>query len=479
MPALMKVAGPSSTCCDIIVPMYQLYLLLCKITKWDAVSGRVVLDNEVTKKYIMADEKKEAGATVSTCILAPPASFDFRRPEEWRVTDWLSEKSAEIQVNALIYILLQEAEDIMNSFNLSDEEFESHFIPKRNVIYERAKFNLRSQLADESVDTFVTALHLLAEKCEYKSMRNELICDRLVVGLLDKRLSETLQLDATVTLETVVNKAKQTEAIRKQQLIVQKSNRDQPVEENINRISVQTGSQFSKYMPGKTKQDSIQIEESVLCAVGHLLKSTWRDVQPSEKAVELAKKTGHFGKVCRQGINPHISEIQGPSQSGNEWLLASVNGKEISSLWRTEVHVGGQVIQFKIDMGADVTVVPEQLYNKFDPRERYPKLFEGLSLMAAMYTIRLNNDVVPVSLRAPRREALPLQPKLKQEIDRLVNMGIISPMDRPTEWYSGIVIVLKQSGHIRLCVDFTALNTGVQTECTILPDDSLAQLRKT
>ncbi|KAJ8893924.1 hypothetical protein PR048_006525 [Dryococelus australis] len=46
--------------------------------KWDAVSGRVVLDNEVTKKYITADEKKEAGAMVNTCILAPPASFDFR-----------------------------------------------------------------------------------------------------------------------------------------------------------------------------------------------------------------------------------------------------------------------------------------------------------------------------------------------------------------------------------------------------------------
>ncbi|KAJ8872719.1 hypothetical protein PR048_026333 [Dryococelus australis] len=331
----------------------------------------------------MAAEKKEAGAMKSTYILAPPASFDFRRPEEWgswfkrfqryRLVSGLLEKSGEIHVKA---------EDIMNSFNLSDEEstsyevvvkrFEAHFIPKRNVIYERAKFNLRSQLADESVDTFVTALHSLAEKCEYKSMQNELIRDRLVLGLLDKMLSEMLQLDATLTLETAVNKARQTEVIRKQQLIVQKSNWDQPMEENIDRIGL--------------------------------------------------------------------------------------IGKEISSPWRTEVNVGGQVIQFKIDTGADVTVVPEQVFGSrysasdleikpvntqlFGPCSSPLKIqgksttlikWRGLGVVAATYTIRLKNDAVPLSLHAPCRVALPLQPKLKQEIDRLVNMGIISPMDRPTE----------------------------------------------
>ncbi|KAJ8880911.1 hypothetical protein PR048_017384 [Dryococelus australis] len=179
----------------------------------------------------------------------------------------------------------------------------------------------------------------------------------------------------------------------------------------------------------------------------------------------------------------------------------------------TEVYVGGQVIQFKIDtegrryggIGAvNVYVVQDlkepllgrsaiesfgmlqwveevnQLRKKFDPWERYPKLFEGLSLMAATHIIRLKNDAVPVSLHAPHRAALPLQPKLTQEVDKMVNMGIISPMNRPIEWCSGIVIVPKQNGQIRLCVDLRALNTSVQTEHTILPaaGDSLAQRLK-
>ena len=34
-------------------------------------------------------------------------------------------------------------------------KFEAHFVVKRNVIFERAKFNLRSQQDGESVDNFM------------------------------------------------------------------------------------------------------------------------------------------------------------------------------------------------------------------------------------------------------------------------------------------------------------------------------------
>ena len=65
----------------------------------------------------------------------------------------------------------KEAGDIMVSFRLTANDakqyellknrFESHFIVKRNIIVERAKFNLRSQQG-ESVETFITDLHCLA-----------------------------------------------------------------------------------------------------------------------------------------------------------------------------------------------------------------------------------------------------------------------------------------------------------------------------
>ena len=51
----------------------------------------------------------------------------------------------------------------------------------------------------------------------------------------------------------------------------------------------------------------------------------------------------------------------------------------------------------------------------------------------------------------------------------MVSNGIISPITEPTEWCSPIVVVLKKTGRIRLCVDYKKLNQSVMREQFILP----------
>lgn len=53
---------------------------------------------------------------------------------------------------------------------------------RRNPIFERAKFNQRRQEEGEPVDSFITALHCLAEHCGYGELHDEMIRDRLVVA---------------------------------------------------------------------------------------------------------------------------------------------------------------------------------------------------------------------------------------------------------------------------------------------------------
>ena len=57
-------------------------------------------------------------------------------------------------------------------------------------------------------------------------------------------------------------------------------------------------------------------------------------------------------------------------------------------------------------------------------------------------------------------------------------MGMISPVDQPTKWCAGIVVVPKKNGSIRICVELKLLNTNVQREVHPLPqvEDTLAQL---
>jgi len=79
--------------------------------------------------------------------VAPPEPFSLKTPDEWpkfiRIFEWFR--------LALICAMGDKADDIMTGFALTDEEkgdydvvkttFDGHFVVRRNVIFERARFN--------------------------------------------------------------------------------------------------------------------------------------------------------------------------------------------------------------------------------------------------------------------------------------------------------------------------------------------------
>jgi hypothetical protein len=69
----------------------------------------------------------------------------------------------------------------------------------------------------------------------------------------------------------------------------------------------------------------------------------------------------------------------------------------------------------------------------------------------------------------PRRIALPLYAKVKEEIERMENIGVISKITEPTDWCTPMVPVPKKDGKIRLCVDLKRLNQSVKRELYIMP----------
>ena len=73
---------------------------------------------------------------------------------------------------------------------------------------------------------------------------------------------------------------------------------------------------------------------------------------------------------------------------------------------------------------------------------------------------------------------IPLRKKVKEELSRMKSLGVISKVDVPTSWCAGMVVVPKQNGTVRICVDLKPLNTAVLRETHPLPkvDDTLAQL---
>lgn len=195
-----------------------------------------------------------------------PQQFSFHAEEweQWRLrflrfrsASGLDLKNGIDQVNSLIYLMGPQAEPIFQSLKIAKDKlndfeevikkFNDHFIPSKNVIYERYCFHTRIQQEGESVEDFVTALHTRSQNCGFPAdFVNEAIRDQVVVGIKDKALSEKLQLDASLTLDKAVTAARQSEAVKKQQETfravvsadrVVKFNRTKPGSEQIHKFS--------------------------------------------------------------------------------------------------------------------------------------------------------------------------------------------------------------------------------------------------
>ena len=106
-----------------------------------------------------------------------------------------------------------------DNFDLVMKRFDAYFIPKGNVIHERAKFHLRVQQAGKNAESFYRSQMELSETCDFKE-KNEEIRDRLVIGILDKELSLELQSKADLTLENCIDMVRNSEMVKKQNEVV-------------------------------------------------------------------------------------------------------------------------------------------------------------------------------------------------------------------------------------------------------------------
>lgn len=66
------------------------------------------------------------------------------------------------------------------------------------------------------MEDFITDLCKLADSCEYRDFREQLIRDRIVVGVADRRLSERLQLLHGLDYKKAVEVTRSYETVQKQ-----------------------------------------------------------------------------------------------------------------------------------------------------------------------------------------------------------------------------------------------------------------------
>ena len=83
----------------------------------------------------------------------------------------------------------------------------------------------------------------------------------------------------------------------------------------------------------------------------------------------------------------------------------------------------------------------------------YKEVFDGVGKLKD-FQVKLHvNPNVPLVAQPVRRTLFSLHNKVKKEVEELVSMDIIEPVNGPTPWVSPIVVVPKQNDEIQLSVD--------------------------
>ena len=167
--------------------------------------------------------------------LSPPEvlSLDGNIAENWRrwkqrfnifsLASGLSGKDAKVQAASFLHVAGSEALEVYNTFIWDDadeknkvdkiiEKFDQYCNPRKNITWESHKFNMRNQQPGESIDQYVTDLKTKAQTCEFTQLKDSLIRDWIMCGIICDRTRARLLKESELTLQAALNICRANEA---------------------------------------------------------------------------------------------------------------------------------------------------------------------------------------------------------------------------------------------------------------------------
>ncbi|XP_038055820.1 uncharacterized protein LOC119727829 [Patiria miniata] len=175
-------------------------------------------------------------------LIPPPAKMDMKGDQvsnwqffkaSWQnylVATELDKKDTSIHVATLLTVMGKECYEVYENLPLTEEQRKSpqqiltslgaHFDPKRNVVYKRFMFNSCKQEPKENIDTFLNRLRKLATTCNYGALLDEMLRDRLVIGVVGNSIRARLLRESSLTLQKAIDICRSSEqaAIHLQQM---------------------------------------------------------------------------------------------------------------------------------------------------------------------------------------------------------------------------------------------------------------------
>jgi hypothetical protein len=285
-------------------------------------------------------------------------------------------KDGRTKVNILLNIIGEEGVEIFNSLNLSDqdnqnyekviEEFEKYVTPKKNEVYERFVFYCRKQEQEERFEHFLTDLRRLAKSCDFKISEEEMIRDRIVLGVNNKIVQEKLLAIDKLTLQRAISVCRSYEATMSQMKELHGQGQELKID-----VVKQKSNQKTQKEPTTKKNEIFKCKR---CETKHKAG----ECPAYGKKCHKCGKLNHFQIACKTKQVHNIDQDENEEEE-DQLYVGTIRINKIGKKqkekdsWYEQIEVEGQKVKIKLDTGADTNLIPLKIFQKISHPQKLVK----------------------------------------------------------------------------------------------------------
>lgn len=343
---------------------------------------------------------------------------NHKKQFQWYLTaNELGDKSQEIKVAHLRCSLPEPLNDLVDKLTgtLTVDKIYDHIqaevIPKDNKCFNQYCFFNHVQKEGQTFNEYYFELDQLGRKCELGEKYEEVLKARLVCGLWDQSLKERLMRSPEMTLKEMRNYCRVTEDAKlKVEQMVSIGNEQNHSTAEVHVLESNKRSRHTWQAKVNAHESNKRTRQTWQGAHGHAqtrtTKSSVQTVQPQKfncskcgtnhlprqcpafnKLCLNCSKPNHFAISCRyprytsngqqQPQKRQQTRVHGLEQcelsssrasAADEWT-GDVNTLSVDSIraWVQRFKIGGVDVEFKLDTGADINVIPESVAERIHP----------------------------------------------------------------------------------------------------------------
>ena len=260
--------------------------------------------------------------------------------------------------------------ELQGEYNIMKAKLKCYYKPRVNTVVERHLFNTL-KFEDETVPGFVAKLRNQANKCEYPDAEvDNFIRDRLLVECPSRKVKERMLREDQLTLDKAV-KIWLTDVQVKEQALKMEPDacRESKVETSVNKIDLKDKFKLKNRQSQMDTKKSYGNNSRQCYRCGNPNHMLNQCKVPSSVVCHNCSKKGHLRAACKakqntsgsdhKNDNQKVSLVEDNAVDESYCVFSMINRK--SSPYKVVMDVNKVPIEFILDTGSPVTIVPEHI----------------------------------------------------------------------------------------------------------------------